>query len=371
MKSSQLHHHQILQQALLYPERLNDCSDAEWELLIRLARRVKLLGRLALTLKANGLWEKAPPRIASQLKSALVQIKKLQQLAHWELNRILWALEDFDTSIIVLKGAAYGLANLPYSEGRLSVDLDILVPKNDLADIESLLMIKGWQHRKLSAYDEHYYRAWSHEIPPLVHAERVTEVDIHHTLTPLTSRLKIDTELLFDAAVPIKNTRIKLLCPVDMVIHCAVNLFQNNEVANDLRDLLDLHDLIVFLGTKEPEFWMQLTSRANQLQLGHILFYGLHFSQNIFKTPVPAGVVDRLHSKPGRIKRWTMCWLVPLALFPQHPDKPIKSAALARHLLYLRSHFIRMPLHILLPHLCYKTLRALFMKKQGGIAQQR
>lgn len=346
----------------MHPECLANYTDAQWELLIRLARRVKLLGRLALQIKALDLWDATPPRIQHQLVSASVQAEKLQQLTQWELDRVLWALESFETTIIVLKGSAYRLAGVPYAEGRLSVDLDLLVPKADLSAIELLLRDKGWKHRTLTTYDEHYYRVWSHEIPPLVHPERETEVDIHHTLAPLTSRLKIDTGLLFAAAIPARGDNVKLLCPVDMTIHCAVNLFQNNELANDLRDLLDLHELMVFFSNRNADFWLQLTDRVNQLKLGHVMYYSFYFTRLVFDTPVPETIVCRLHARPGVIKRRIMHELVPLALFPQHPDKPLKSAAFARLVLYLRSHLIRMPLYILLPHLFYKTIRLLLTK---------
>lgn len=358
-------HHQILLAALTNPACLAHYTNAEWELLIRLARRVKLLGRLALLVKEYDLWACAPLRTTNQLTSALIQATKLRQSALWELDRILWALEDFDTTIVALKGAAYALTGLPYAEGRLSVDLDLLVPADDLADIESLLKVKGWRHRQISVYDEHYYRVWSHEIPPLIHAERETEVDIHHTLAPLTSRLKIDSGLLFANAQTTSLAKVRLLCPVDMTLHCALNLFQNNELADDLRDLLDLHDLLLFFSRQNNDFWKLLIDRANQLKLGCILYYGLYFSQLIFKTPVPEGVADQLHAKPGSLKRRIMHRLVPLALFPQHPDRPMKRAALARWILYLRSHLIRMPLHILLPHLLYKTVRAIEAKSKA------
>jgi len=355
-------HHQILQQALVNPNCLVNYSDSDWELLIRMARRVKLLARLALLLKNHNLWHGAPERIRNQLTSALFQADRLKQLTRWELDRVLWALDDLETNIIVLKGAAYGLIGLPFSEGRLSVDLDILVPQEDLADIESVLMSRGWKHKSLSFYDEYYYRVWSHEIPPLVHAERETEVDIHHTLAPVTSRLKIDTALLFADAVPVDYEHVKVLSPVDMTLHCVVNLFQNNELDNDLRDLLDVHDLMVFFSRHDNDFWMHLMNRANQLNLEYLLYYGFYFCQLIFKTPVPEGMINRLKKKPGYFKRRIMHWLVPLALFPQHPDKPLKSASWAKTILYLRSHLIRMPLYILVPHLVYKTARTYLAK---------
>jgi hypothetical protein len=357
-------HHWLLLNALINPASLVEYNGAKWELLLRLARKVKLLGRLATDLKNRGLLDQIPLRAANLLQSSLVQARRLQQITHWELNRISWALKDTDIPIIALKGVAYSLAGLPESAGRVYVDLDIMVPKDQLADIETTLTKKGWRnHHKLSAYDEHYYRAWSHEIPPLVHAERETEVDIHHTIFPPTSRLKINAELLFEAAVAAGNSGYRILCPADMVLHCAVNLFENNELADDLRDLLDIHDLLLFFDGNEPGFWEKLKERANQLNLGRPLFYGMYFSRLIFQTPIPDGWENDLNEKPNVISRWIMHYLVPQALFPLHPDKHSRRALVARLLLYLRSHWVRMPVHLLLPHLAYKTYLSIFPGK--------
>jgi hypothetical protein len=46
--------------------------------------------------------------------------------------------------------------------------------------------------------------------------------------------------------------------------------------------------------------------------------------------------------------------LVPRALFPQHPDRPSMLTSAARWLLYMRSHWIRMPPVMLVRHLSYK-----------------
>jgi len=372
MQYIQKDHCKLLLDALTNPGCLVDYSDADWELLLRLARKVKLFGRLATELNKRNLLDKIPVRAANLLRSGLIQASRLQQLNHWELNRVLWALQVIDVPIVVLKGVAYSLAGLPESEGRVYVDLDFMVPENELGNVEAVLTSKGWQLQELSAYDEYYYRVWSHEIPPLTHFERETEVDIHHTIAPLTSRLKINTELFFNEAIAVKNnTELKILNPVDMVIHCAVNLFQNNELANDLRDLLDFHDLVLFFKAKEENFWEKLTARANQLRLSYILFYAMYFSNNIFKTKIPDHVFSGFDKKPGKIKLWIMHQAVPLALFPQHPDKPSRIAFMARTLMYLRSHWIRMPLYLLIPHLTYKTFLAVFPKKAAGVSSNK
>lgn len=347
-------HHRLLHNALIDPASVVKYRNPDWELLLRLARRVKLLGFLAVELDKRGLLDKIPIRAANQLRSGLIRAKKLQQQARWELNRISWALKDYQIPLIVLKGAAYALAKLPSAEGRFFVDLDIMVPKEHLDQVEAQLLRKGWRHHDISAYDEHYYRAWSHEIPALIHGERETEIDIHHTIAPVTSRVKIETHLLFEAAIKACNADYKILCPVDMVLHSAVNLFQNNELADDLRDLLDLHDALVFFGEADPAFWSKLIQRANKLRLGKPLFYGIQFGRLIFHSPVPENLEHQLNEKPFIFSRWIMRSLVPQALFPLHPDNPSRFARLARLLLYLRSHWIRMPLHLLVPHLAYK-----------------
>jgi len=372
MQYTQKDHSKLLLGALTNPDCLVDFSDADWELLLRLARKVKLFGRLATELNKRNLLEKIPVRAANLLRSGLIQAKRLQQLSHWELNRVLWALQVIDVPIVALKGVAYSLAGLPESVGRVYIDLDFMVPENELGNVEAVLISKGWQFQKLSAYDEYYYRVWSHEIPPLIHFERETEVDIHHTIAPRTSRLKINTDLFFEEAIAVNNdTELKILNPVDMVIHCAVNLFQNNELADDLRDLLDFHDLLVFFNAKEEGFWEKLTVRANQLCLSNILFYAMYFSKNIFETNIPDHVFSGLDRKPGKLQLWIMHQAVPLALFPQHPDKPSRIVSMARTLMYLRSHWIRMPLYILIPHLVYKTFVAVFPKKAAGVSSNK
>lgn len=355
MKLNLPNHHRLLLNAITNPSTLSNINFLEWELVLRLARKVKLLGYLAVELDRKNLLKHIPERAANQLRSGLIRAKKQQQLAFWELDRINWALKSTQTPIIVLKGVAYHLAGLPTAEGRFFVDLDILVPQNNLDQVEKKLLREGWKHRDISAYDEHYYRAWSHEIPALIHQERETEIDIHHTISPITSKIKIDSHLLFEAAITTHSNH-KVLNPTDMVLHCAVNLFQNNDLVDNLRDLLDLHDELHFFSSQNPEFWNKLVERANQLGLGHPLYYGLQFSRLIFQTAIPENLEQRLTRKPLMVSQYIMHRLVPLALFPLHPDKASKRAKFARFLLYIRSHWIRMPFYLLIPHLLYKSL---------------
>jgi len=266
----------------------------------------------------------------------------------------------------VLKGMAYLLAGLPYAAGRVFADLDLLVPAENLQAIESTLLAKGWQHHELSAYDEHYYRTWTHEIPALIHCERETEVDIHHSLTSPIGRLKLETAPFWETAVRLPGLEVSVPSPADMALHCAVNLFQNNELADDIRHLLDLHGMLQFFSADQPLFLDSLITRANHLGVGRPLFYGLYFSKLLLQTSVPEAVMIRIERRPGWLALKVMQLCVPLALLPLHPDFSCRSTKLARWWLYWRSHWLRMPLHILLPHLTYKFYLSVFPHKAAN-----
>lgn len=62
----------------------------------------------------------------------------------FEVQQVQRALADTGLALILLKGTAYVAAGLPAARGRLFSDIDILVPKTALADVESLLILHGW-----------------------------------------------------------------------------------------------------------------------------------------------------------------------------------------------------------------------------------
>ena len=173
-----------------------------------------------------------------------------------EVNRLLWALTGIDTPIILLKGAGYLLAGLPPASGRIFADVDLLVPEDMVPKIEERLVDRGWFKTQIDPYDDRYYRVWMHEIPPLRHNERGTEIDIHHRLLPKTSRVKSNHDLLFEASLPLADHRLHVLAPVDMVLHALVHLFLEGDPDEVLRfrDLLDVHDLLCHFG-QEPAVW--------------------------------------------------------------------------------------------------------------------
>ena len=362
----------LLLNALQAPEKLPGLPPADWELLLRVARRARVLGRLESDLARTGLLEDIPERAAAHLRAARNVITHRNTLISWEVNRLLWALKDIDVPLILLKGAAYLLAGLPPARGRIFADVDLLVPEERIGEIEERLVERGWFKTQIDPYDDRYYRVWMHEIPPLRHRERGTEIDIHHRLLPKTSHLKSDPKSLFTAARPLADPRLQMLAPTDMVLHALVHLFLEGDPDEGLRlrDLIDVHDLLCHFG-QEPGFWSDLGPRARALGFERPLFYGLHHLQRILGTPIPPDVLRGLEdAAPVWPIRQLMNRLIPFALLPGHPDHPSSWAAVARWLIYVRAHWLRMPPGLLAKHLSHKAwLRIRGFRRRVDLAQ--
>lgn len=345
----------VLLQVLLDPQQSLSLTVAQWDLLIRQARRANLLSRLAATLAP--LRDRLPLAPAHHLDAAELVARRQRQTTRWEVHCLQIACAPLGIAPILLKGAAYLMAELPASQGRLFGDVDILVPKAKIDAVEAALLAQGWRFSdELSDYDSRYYRTWMHEIPPLFHEERGSTLDVHHTILPPTARVRVNTDALFEDALPLLDLPgVRTLAPVTMFLHSAAHLFHEGELEKGLRDLFDLDALLRDFG-RDQGFWEALVPRAGTLGLTRSLFFALRYTQRLLHTPIPATVTEEVqrHS-PGAMALVIMDFCYLRALMPDHASCNRRFTATARLLIYVRAHWLRMPLRLLSTHLLRKA----------------
>ena len=346
--------------AIVRPASMAALEAAQWDLLIRQARRTRLLPRLAAEVERLDLATPIPGPAADILHSATLLAEDNRRMLLWEMNRIRRALRDLDQPVVLLKGGAYAAAGLPIAKGRTSSDLDILVPKDKLTPVEAALMAHGWRHIKFSDYDQRYYRRWMHELPPMLHQDRQTLIDVHHTILPLSGRLSPDPAALWAESRDTAFAGLKVLGPEDMVLHSAAHLFQDGDLNFAIRDLVDLVGLIRQFEA-EPGFWSRLIERAERHGLQRPLFYTLRYGTALLELETPETIAPQLTgmAPPGPILR-LMDRMAPQVLLPGHPDTPESGRASGALLLYLRSHWLRMPPWLLAQHLARKAFVRLY-----------
>jgi hypothetical protein len=219
-------------------------------------------------------------------------------------------------------------------------------------------MLQGWATTHHHPYDQRYYRHWMHELPPLQHATRLTVLDVHHAILPPTARLKPESGKLWAASRPVPETPpLRLLAPADMVLHSATHLFFNEEFSHGLRDLTDIDSLLRHFG-RQPGFWDGLAQRAEELDLARPLFYALRYVKSVLATPVPPEAsVAAQAGRPPSLVGGLMDTLFLRVLQPDHPSCADGLTPLAKHALYLRAHWLRMPPLLLAYHLTAKAFR--------------
>jgi len=343
--------------ALTRTEALIAYSLGEWDSVIRQCRAAKVLAKLAVRLEDCGLLDRIPEAPRRHLTAAHLVASRQNQAVNTEVEQIQKALAKTQAPIILLKGAAYAMAALPTARGRTFGDIDILVPRERLADVEAALMLHGWVTTHHDAYDQRYYRRWMHEIPPMRHMRRGTVIDVHHAITPDTSRIRADSQKMLTAAVPLPgHGKLFVLAPEDMVLHSATHLFLESELDSGLRDLADIDSLITHFSTADDSFWSRLMERAIEVGLTRPLFYALRYTEKILGTRIPPWVQAKaIAGSPARPLLSLMDALFLRALQPKHSTAADRFTGLARWMLYVRGHWLRMPFFLLIYHLARKA----------------
>lgn len=345
----------------------------DWELLIRQARKSLLLSHVAILVKHLDLNKEAHSHFFDQLCAAEVLTTKQKQVVKWELQQISNALKHLDVPVIVLKGGAYIAQNLQAGQGRLLSDVDIMVPRSSIRCVESALKKAGYFGKKLSAYDEKYYRKWMHEIPPLVHFNRQTTLDVHHSILPLTVKLKPDPIKLLRNAQPIDDFHeMYTLSETDMFLHSCAHLFHDGELEHGLRDLIDMNALLSEFTQRNTRYWDDLCDRAWELNLEQPLYYAMRYCSKILDTTVPDHAwikMNKAAMTPWRRK--ILDSLFVRAFQPDHSTCDDTFTSLARWILYIRSHYLRMPLYLLLPHLFRKAFIAPYEERKREVNKRK
>jgi hypothetical protein len=309
---------------------------ADWTGILSAARAESLAGSLAFRLKGLPL----PAKVERLLEDARAAAEVGRTEALWEAEMARRALAPLGVPLVLLKGTAYAAAGLSAGVGRSIGDLDILVPRAALADVERAFLAAGWEWVKEDAYDDLYYRRWMHELPPLIHESRGRMIDVHHSILPLTARPKPDAAALIADSVELENG-LRILSPEDMIVHAAAHLFADGDLAGGLRNLWDIDRLL--RDFEGDAFWSRLEDRARHHGLLAAVRRAARLAHRLYGTPVPEGWrgSDRLFE----------------ARLLARDGWGRETRPLLRFGFYVRSHWLRMPPLMLARHLWTKARR--------------
>jgi hypothetical protein len=329
-------------------------SEAQWQEHATVARRLNLIGTAGEKLRVQGV--RPPAAIARHFEGARALSERQRQSVRWEVRCIDDCLAPLGVPVLLLKGAAYAMADHVVSRGRLFGDVDILVPVAALGDVESELMKAGWATAKSDPYDQRYYRQWMHELPPMFNVRRGSVLDVHHNLLPRTARHHPDPDKILARSQPLAEHRcMRVPALQDMLVHSLVHLVHEGEFHNGLRDLVDIDGLIAS-GAGQSDFWQRVSAAALGNELAEPVRLGLLLARECVGTPVPEALLRELApGQPPQLSRWHAAML-PRALYSHALREPLpRRDRWARQAAYWRAHALRMPPHLLAVHLARKA----------------
>jgi Uncharacterised nucleotidyltransferase len=309
-----------------------------WTSLLAIAQAERLDGTLAHRLRGLPM----PPTVERVLDQARANAEIGRTHALWEAETARRVLAPLGIPVILLKGTAFVAAGLSAGQGRLIGDLDILVPRDRIDDVEVALLTAGWSWVKDDPYDQAYYRDHMHELPPMIQLSRDRMIDVHHTILPLTARPRPNAAALIADSLELCGG-LRILCTEDMIVHAVAHLFADGDLAGGMRNLWDIDQLIREF-SNQPGFWDRLIERGRFHQLAKSLSRTLRLTHHLFDTPV-----DAHFAWQGR--RGDIFYLGRLLARDGWGRETRK---ILRFGFYVRSHWLRMPPLMLARHLWTK-----------------
>jgi len=350
----------ILIQVLKSPSNITNLSLKDWDLVVRQARSARLVASLYYLFLDNEVLNQVPKRVLNHLESASKQAQKTVLSAKWELGLISTVVSGIDCPVIVLKGAAYARLGFLNSRGRIFSDIDLLVPEERIKDVENAFLKAGWVSDKLDSYDQEYYRKWMHELPPMRNTKTGVSLDLHHSILPKTASIKVNAKkLILNSKLLNEEENLYVFSEEDMFLHSAVHLFHEGEFEHGLRDLVDLEYMAKTFSENDSSYTDRLIERANELNMGLPLYYAIRYCRLILHSEYAQDFLDALEQfKPRNIA--LMDSLFMRALKPDHKSCDDWFTSKARWMLYVRSHYLRMPFYLLIPHLVRKAYKRRF-----------
>lgn len=331
---------------------------AEWSQIIFALRETSMLARFGYLAREAGCFSEYPAAVRRHIQSATMFAKRQQQQVLFEATDLYKQLNELGTCPIFLKGAAYSLLDNSAAQGRIYSDIDILVPKNSLVEIQKRLFVNGWMPKALDEYDDRYYREWTHELPPMYHTLRGSVADIHHNLIPPISGKAPDI-LHFTQNTQKTDNGLRTLAQEGLILHSCIHLFYNEEFSHGFRDIFDLH--LLFSELKDSDLcWQRLIALAIKTDFTHVLYYAYRYCRKLFETKFPDCFKEKIETlRPNNASLYLTDAIIGQALLPKHKNSLSFKRQCIDVAALVRGHWLKMPLKTLVPHLAYKSWKGL------------
>jgi hypothetical protein len=255
-----------------------------------------------------------PPAALQVWQRAYHATALTHQLYSQALQRVLCALQDRGTAVIVLKGAALAETVYPCGAVRPMRDVDLLVRAEALSRVEDTLAAMGYRlaegaHPKAWWRAQHFQLAFRKpEAPPFD-----VPLEVHWHIDRPSRPFAIELEGLWQRAIPatVAGVDTRILAPEDLLLHLCLHTCRHaggplHEGRMNLR-LLSFCDLAAVVRHATPRVdWAQLAQRAQQWGVAPYVALPLQLTRDLLGAAVPEAALAALSPEgvEGRLLSW-------------------------------------------------------------------
>lgn len=279
----------------------------EWKIIIKSAIHHNIASLFYYKLRKVNLLSCLPESVLHELKDAYFLTAERNSSVLNELHEILRAFYAKNLDFLLLKGAY--LANQVYDNIALRpmADIDLLVRKDDLIQVQELLISLGYSQENKSDVKEQISN--HHALSPFVRCNS-TPLEIHWTIfPPKSAQFNIDPIGLWDRAssVCIAGNEVQILSREDQIIHLCFHSFHNHTFR---QGLLPLYDIVEFIVKNDERInWNRLIEISKTLASDKIIFTSLHTTSEIFGISLPKCIYKELMPSDFHpdLEEWITC----------------------------------------------------------------
>lgn len=257
----------------------------------------------ALFFSAHPLLNQLPGHVATQLKQQATAIAKRMLLVGRDMIEIQKRSRNENIHLLFLKGPALAMQLFGDVGRRYSVDIDIMVDKNDLDRTDQMLKslnylpLKSEEGRNLImkrlfryAKKDRAYKKPGQGVPVEVHY-RLFPNNTHEKQEKILVQENIGHVLLAGEEVPVLNLPFHFLF---LAAHGSVHQWFQ---------LFWLRDIAEILHAEKISDWNHVLTMAKVLGLERSLVLAVQLSHLIFGTPMPRAMESRMEVKMQRYLR--------------------------------------------------------------------
>jgi hypothetical protein len=301
-------------------------DNERWGHTLRTAEWHRLSPALFCHLRQRG---QAPAAVVSALERSYLANAARNAFIVAQLRQVVGALSAAGTPVVLLKGAALIEAVYIDPAQREMLDLDLLVPRDRLAEANAIVAALGYESLPAGPdgnSPDAPLAPEAHHAAPLVDREHLVAVELHRHVAIAGEGAGFDIDEVWRRARPSSSGQHLLSSPEDLLLHVCFHFTRNRLGGSSMRRntggaLAQVCDMARIV-ERETVDWPALADAARRYRLDARVFVAL-FAARELGVPVPESALAEL--RPARFDPRIGRRLVALRVLRDGDHLPVRS----------------------------------------------